>query len=141
VHILCGKNNWWHFFAAHGWVPFSAGASVAYVYIHVFPDISLLQQQFSGVPGHHYNGQFFNQPLYLTALAGICLPYLLQYADLLAYKPASYCRAYKVAFLCRRYLDAPDHDIFYPALNYLVPAYPVSRVSRFQPMQLNITVD
>ncbi|NOQ15782.1 MAG: hypothetical protein GQ581_01850 [Methyloprofundus sp.] len=77
VHILCGKDSWWHFFEAHGWVSFSAGASVAYVFIHVFPDISILQQQLSGIPSHHYSGQFFNQPLYITALAGICLPYLL----------------------------------------------------------------
>jgi len=82
VHILCGKKNWWHFFEAHGWVSFSAGASVAYVFIHVFPDISILQQQFSGIPSHHYNGRFFNQPLYLTALAGICLPYLIDTLEL-----------------------------------------------------------
>ena len=82
VHILCGKQNWWHFFEAHGWVSFSAGASVAYVFVHVFPDISILQQQFSGIPSHHYNGRFFNQPLYLTALAGICLPYLIDTLEL-----------------------------------------------------------
>ncbi|NOR81565.1 MAG: hypothetical protein GQ529_12165 [Methyloprofundus sp.] len=32
VHILCGKNNWWRFFEANGWVSFSAGASVAYTF-------------------------------------------------------------------------------------------------------------
>lgn len=82
THILCGKKNWWHFFEAHGWVSFSAGASVAYVFVHVFPDISILQQQFTGIPSHHYNGRFFNQPLYLTALAGICLPYLIDTLEL-----------------------------------------------------------
>lgn len=82
VHLICGKNNWWRVFEAHGWVSFSTGASVAYVFIHVFPEISLLQQQLSGVPSHHYSGQFFNQPLYQTALAGICLPYLLDTLEL-----------------------------------------------------------
>ena len=82
VHFLCGKNNWWRFFEVHGWVSFSAGASVAYVFIHVFPDISILQQQFTGIPSHHHNGQFFNQPLYLTALAGLCLPYILDTLEL-----------------------------------------------------------
>ena len=82
VHILCGKSNWWHFFEAHGWISFSAGASVAYVFIHVFPDISILQQQISGAPSHDYNGQFFSHSLYLTALAGICLPYLLDSLEL-----------------------------------------------------------
>ena len=82
VHILCGKSNWWHFFEAHGWISFSAGASVAYVFIHVFPDISILQQQFSGAPSHHYNGQFFSRSLYLTALAGLCLPYLMDTLEL-----------------------------------------------------------
>ena len=82
MYIFCVVNSWWQFFEAHGWVSFSAGASVAYVFIHVFPDISILQQQFSGIPDHHYNGQFFSQPLYLTALAGICLPYLLDTLEL-----------------------------------------------------------
>ena len=82
VHILCGKDNWWRVFEAHGWVSFSAGASVAYVFIHVFPEISILQQQLSGIPTHEYNGHFFNQPLYITALAGICLPYLLDTLEL-----------------------------------------------------------
>lgn len=82
VHIWCGKDSWWQFFEAHGWISFSAGASVAYVFIHVFPEISILQQQFIGIPSHPYNGQFFNQPLYLTALAGVCLPYLLDTLEL-----------------------------------------------------------
>ena len=82
VHILCGKSNWWRFFEAHGWISFSAGASVAYLFIHVFPDISILQQQFSGAPSHHYNGLFFSHSLYLTALAGLCLPYLLDTLEL-----------------------------------------------------------
>mgnify|MGYP000217416860 CR=1 FL=1 len=82
VHMLCGKKKWWDFFEAHGWISFSAGASVAYVFIHVFPDISILQQQFRGIPSHEYNGRFFSQPLYLTALAGICLPYLIDTLEL-----------------------------------------------------------
>ena len=77
VHILCGKNSWWRFFEAHGWISFSAGASVAYVFIHIFPELNILQQNLNGITSHHYNGQFFNHPLYLTALAGLCLPYLL----------------------------------------------------------------
>ena len=82
VHILCGKQSWWRFFEVHGWISFSAGASVAYVFIHVFPEISILQQQLNSTPNHHYNGQFFSQPLYLTALAGLCLPYLLDTLEL-----------------------------------------------------------
>jgi len=82
VHILCGKSIWWHFFETHGWVSFSAGASVAYVFIHVFPEISILQQQFISIAGHHYTGQFISQPLYLTALAGISLPFLLDSLEL-----------------------------------------------------------
>jgi len=82
VHLLCGKQKWWQFFEAHGWVSFSAGASVAYVFIHVFPEISLLQQQHIGNPSLQHSNHFFNQPLYLMAMGGICLPYLLDTLEL-----------------------------------------------------------
>lgn len=82
VHILCGRSNWWRFFEAHGWVSFSAGASVAYVFIHLSPEVAIFQHQMNGMPSHHYNGQFFSQPLYLTALIGLCLPYLLDTIEL-----------------------------------------------------------
>jgi hypothetical protein len=67
---------------SRGWVSFSAGASVAYVFVHVFPEIGIFQQQMLGHAGGH--GQavpFFNQPLYLAALAGLCLMFLLNSID------------------------------------------------------------
>lgn len=82
VHILSGKQKWWQFFEAHGWVSFSAGSSIAYVFIHVFPEISILQQQLTSHPTPHDSIVFFNQPLYLTVLVGICLPYLLDTLEL-----------------------------------------------------------
>lgn len=82
VHFFCGKPKWWQFFEAHGWISFSAGASVAYVFIHVFPEISLLQQQHISVSNQQHYNRFFNQPLYLMAMGGICLPYLLDSLEL-----------------------------------------------------------
>jgi hypothetical protein len=60
------------------WVSFSAGASVAYVFVHVFPEIGLFQQQILGKDGGHGEPvAFFNQPLYFAALVGLCLLFLL----------------------------------------------------------------
>ena len=61
-----------------GWVSFSAGASVAYVFVHVFPEIGIFQKKITGgTTGHGNPVAFFNQPLYLAALGGLCLLFLL----------------------------------------------------------------
>jgi hypothetical protein len=37
---------------SHRWLSFGAGASVAYVFVHVFPEIGIFQQQIMGYGGH-----------------------------------------------------------------------------------------
>ena len=65
-----------------GWVSFSAGASAAYVFAHVFPEIGVFQQQIlENTGGHGQSVTFFNQPLYLAALGGLCLLFLLDSID------------------------------------------------------------
>ncbi len=106
VHIFCGKQTWWQFFEAHGWVSFSAGSSVAYVFIHVFPEIGVLQHQISETLNQQSSHHFFNQPLYLTVLVGICLPYLLDTLELryTEHKNQQHKQIHKNIFIIRKLL-------------------------------------
>lgn len=82
AHILSGRVALLDTVRSRGWISFSAGASVAYVFVHVFPEIGIFQQQVLGHSGGH--GQqvtFFHQPLYMAALAGLCLLFLLNSID------------------------------------------------------------
>lgn len=66
-----------NFAKTHYWVSFGAGVSVAYVFIHVFPEIGIFQQQILGHSDHHQNTRFLTQPLYLAALGGLFFLYIL----------------------------------------------------------------
>ena len=77
AHILWGKAQMIQVFERRGWISFSAGASVSYVFIHVLPEIGIFQQQITRSSGHHEPVPFLNQPLYLVALGGLCLLYML----------------------------------------------------------------
>jgi hypothetical protein len=81
-HIWSSKVAQFETVKSRGWISFSAGASVAYVFVHVFPEIGIFQQNMLGHTGGH--GQavpFLSQPLYLAALAGLCLSFLLNSID------------------------------------------------------------
>jgi len=77
AHILSNRAKLLDAFESHGWVSFGAGASVAYVFVHIFPEIGVFQQQLTGHNGHNQPVSFINQPLYLAALGGLCFLYLL----------------------------------------------------------------
>ena len=77
AHIISNKDKLLEAFASHGLISFGAGASVAYVFIHIFPEIGVFQQQFTGHSGHNQPVNFINQPLYLVSLGGLCLLYLM----------------------------------------------------------------
>jgi hypothetical protein len=77
AHILSNWVSLLNTLKTHGWISFSAGASVAYVFVHVFPEIGIYQQQIAEHAGHLQPVSFINQPLYLAALGGLCLLYLL----------------------------------------------------------------
>jgi hypothetical protein len=76
AHIAISKDKFINTFKTHGWISFGAGASVSYVFIHIFPEIGIFQQTIVGNAGHQ-PVSFINQPLYLAALGGLCLLYLL----------------------------------------------------------------
>jgi multisubunit Na+/H+ antiporter MnhB subunit len=77
AHVASNRAKLLNAFKTHGWISFSAGASVAYVFVHVFPEIGIYQQHIAGNTGHHQPVSFINQPLYLAALGGLCFLYLL----------------------------------------------------------------
>ncbi len=77
AHVISNRAKLLEAFASHGLISFGAGASVAYVFIHIFPEVGVFQQQLTGYSGHNQHGSFINQPLYLAALGGLCFLYLL----------------------------------------------------------------
>ena len=119
VHLLSGKQKWWQFFEAHGWISFSAGSSVAYVFIHVFPEIAVLQQQFSYFNLSQHGTPFLNQPLYLVLLIGVCLPYMLDTVEL--HYSADKKQIYQSIYLVRKLL--------YTLYNFMVGYMLVNRHS------------
>ena len=65
----------------HRWISFGTGASVAYVFVHVLPEIGIFQKKLLGYVGHNPHGGFLSNHLYLAALGGIFLFYLLDYLE------------------------------------------------------------
>ena len=49
AHILSNRVSLLDALKTHGWISFGAGASVAYVFVHIFPEIGLYQQQITGM--------------------------------------------------------------------------------------------
>jgi len=74
AHVWGNEINRLDTIKTRSWVSFSAGTSVAYVFVHVFPEIALFQQQLFG---HDGGRSFVKEQLYLAALAGLCLIFLL----------------------------------------------------------------
>lgn len=77
AHILSNRAKLLDAFKSHGLISFGAGASVAYVFVHVFSEIGVFQQQLTGHDGHSQSIRFLSQPLYLAALGGLCLLYIM----------------------------------------------------------------
>jgi hypothetical protein len=77
THIASSRVRLLHAFESRGWLSFGAGVSVAYVFLHVFPEIGIFQNQLTGHTGTHQSVSFMNQPLYVAALGGLCILYLL----------------------------------------------------------------
>ncbi len=77
AHIASNRVNLLNTLKTYGWISFGAGASVAYVFVHVFPEIGVFQRQITGHAGHHQPVRFMNQPLYIISLGGLCLLYIL----------------------------------------------------------------
>ena len=70
-HIFIRKVQLHNIARSHKWLSFGAGASVAYVFVHVFPEIGIFQQKLQGYSEHNNHGGFIAHHLYLAALGGV----------------------------------------------------------------------
>ena len=80
-HILIWKVQSYSVTRTQRWLSFGAGASVAYVFVHVLPEIGIFQQKLMGYAGHNPHGGFLSNHLYLAALGGIFLLYFLDFLE------------------------------------------------------------
>ena len=76
VHLFAGKLRFLDGTPRSRWLSFAGGVSVAYVFVHVLPELSEGQHHFEGITG------FLEHHIYLIALAGLVLFYGLERAAL-----------------------------------------------------------
>jgi hypothetical protein len=69
VHILAGKLRFLNVIPRSAWLSAAGGASVAYVFIHVLPDLVEQQRQYVGAIRTHL--PYLERHVYLLALAGL----------------------------------------------------------------------
>jgi len=77
IHLTIGR---WQLLQrhAHGaWLSVSAGAALAYVFVHLLPKLALNQEKFVGVPVSEAFG-FLRHHMYLVALAGLVATYWME---------------------------------------------------------------
>ncbi len=74
VHAGAGKLRYLHAIPRSAWLSFAGGVSVAYVFIHVFPELEEAQQAFD----EHGVMAFLKHHAYLVALAGLATFYGLE---------------------------------------------------------------
>ncbi|MGB5978348.1 MAG: hypothetical protein WBG62_13130, partial [Cyclobacteriaceae bacterium] len=73
VHFFAGKLTFIKMLPRSKWLSFGGGISVAYVFIHVLPELEVWQQHFRG-------DGFFKHHLYVFSLAGLVLFYGIERA-------------------------------------------------------------
>ncbi|MHB0775134.1 hypothetical protein [Halomonas sp. WWR20] len=74
VHAFAGKLRYIHDIPRSGWLSFAGGVSVAYVFIHVFPELEEAQRTL----GAHGTLAFIEHHAYLVALLGLAVFYGLE---------------------------------------------------------------
>jgi hypothetical protein len=80
VHLFAGKLSFISLIPRSKWLSFGGGISVAYVFIHVLPELEVWQEHFKG-------DGFFKHHLYLFSLAGLVLFYGIERAVKLKEEP------------------------------------------------------
>lgn len=76
VHLLAGRLRFLEGIPRSRWLTLAGGISVAYVFIHVFPELEQAQQAISSAGGASF--AFLEQHAYLIALGGLTLFYGLE---------------------------------------------------------------
>lgn len=76
IHIYSGKLLFMQEIPRNRWLSFGSGISVAYVFVHVLPELEKGQRQFETV--QKFNLQFLENHVYVMALIGITVFYGLE---------------------------------------------------------------
>lgn len=77
IHLFAGRLHFLHVTPRSRWLSFAGGASVAYVFMHLLPELEEAQAQFARAVG---GGEWLEHAVYLLALAGLLLFYGLERA-------------------------------------------------------------
>jgi uncharacterized membrane protein len=75
IHLVAGKIRFLQAWPRSAWLSFAGGISVAYVFVHVFPELEEAQQAISG----HGALAYLEHHAYLIALVGLTLFYGLEH--------------------------------------------------------------
>lgn len=82
VHLFAGKLRFLETTPRNIWLSFASGVSVAYVFVHILPELSQAQETITGVVGETLT--FLEHHVYLLALLGLAAFYGLERAALVS---------------------------------------------------------
>lgn len=82
VHLLAGRLRFLETTPRNIWLSFASGVSVAYVFVHILPELSHAQETVTGVMGEAM--LFLEHYVYLLALLGLAAFYGLERAALVS---------------------------------------------------------
>lgn len=75
IHVYAGKLRFLDSLPRSGWLSFAGGVSVAYIFLHVFPELASIQEHFSD---HNLFSGVVHSQVYLLALLGLVIFYGLE---------------------------------------------------------------
>ncbi|MEY4519559.1 MAG: hypothetical protein RLZZ499_2159 [Cyanobacteriota bacterium] len=78
VHLFAGKLRFLEATPRSIWLSFASGVSVAYVFVHILPELSQAQETVTGAIGEAL--AFLEHHVYLLALLGLAVFYGLERA-------------------------------------------------------------
>lgn len=78
AHLLAGTLQFLHHIPRSRWLSLSGGVSVAYVFIHILPDLSAAQETVKSSAGFAFLEQYLEHHVYLVALLGLTAFYGLE---------------------------------------------------------------
>lgn len=76
LHLFAGNLRFLHVIPRSRWLSFAGGAAVAYVFVHLLPELNRIQEEYREV----LSALPTKQPVFVLALAGLVMFYLLERA-------------------------------------------------------------
>ncbi|MEN9518253.1 MAG: hypothetical protein RLZZ381_841 [Cyanobacteriota bacterium] len=82
IHLFAGKLRFLETTPRNIWLSFASGVSVAYVFVHILPELSQAQETVTGAVGEALS--FLEHHVYLLALLGLAIFYGLERAAIVS---------------------------------------------------------